>query len=269
MLRKGEIIQKHAPLTLDAEIAPGDTIYQIVKFVKANEVELKAIGDNIPDGYVAGWASTPDLDTYHHVVERGAFSEAIQKRGLEGPKGIKFLHGHNWEKIIGAIKVLEYRGDRLWIEAQLNLNISYARDLYEALKMQGGMSFSVGFFLEDYSFKTNADEVEYLNISRGDLFEVSIVPFPGNEDCTMEFVKGKGTPEPKTIAEFEKALVALGYAKSRNDAQRLTALVKRCSSLFYTAPAAIEPPLPVLAKEAFESAFDKLAEMKALLLKKD
>src|SRR6478735_8600306 len=170
------IITKEAPAT-------GLELKLDFNFAGANDIELKAIGDDIPDGYVAGWASTKDLDSYGHVVEVGAFSDSITKRGLTGPKSIKFLRGHDRDFPLGVIKVLEYRGERLWIEAQLNLKVSYAADLWEMLKMSGGFSFSVGFFLQDYSWKVTKDpEVEYLYITKGDLFEVSVVPFAGNEE---------------------------------------------------------------------------------------
>lgn len=262
MSLKGQKILKHGPLKA-SDLASGDTIFQKLRFTEANEIELKAIGDNIPDGYVAGWASTPDLDTYSHVVATGAFSESMQRRGLQGPKGIKFLQSHEWTRPLGAIKVLEYRGDRLWIEAQLNLEISYAKDLYLALKDTGGMSFSVGFFLEDYSFKKDENDRDYLYIERGDLFEVSVVVFPGNEDATMEFVKGRDS-EPKTIAELERALVAKGYVTSRNEAQRLTAQYKKL--LQVEAPEA-KTTEPVLATESMTKALDLVAEMKAMLIK--
>lgn len=231
-------------------------------------------GADAPEGYIAGWASTPDLDLYNHKVMGGAFSEAIKTRGLRGPRAIKLLIGHNWEKHAGEIKVLEYRGDRLWIEAQLNLEISYVKDAYLAAKMIGGTNFSVGFMLQDYEFK-EADDNEYLQINRGDLFEVSVVPFPGNEDATMTFVKdasAEGDDEddvaPATIAEFEKALVASGLVKSRNDARAVTQVVKTCAGLFKAKEEPAAPPTktaPVLDAEKLTELTSLVAKMKAVI----
>lgn len=202
------------------------------KFIPATELEIKALGDNIPEGYIAGWASTGELDTYRHVVATGAFAESIQQRGLMGPKAIKLLIGHDWEKVGGVIKKLEYRGDRLWIEAQLMLELSYAKDAYIQSKMLGGLNFSVGFMLKDYSWKQTDDKTEYLYIEKGDLFEVSVVAFPGNESATMEFVKGLEKPVPVTAAGFEKHLISLGLVKNRADAHKLILEVKRYKHLF-------------------------------------
>lgn len=212
----------------------------MVKFQPASEAEMKALGENIPEGYVAGWASTADLDSYRHIVAANAFAESIALKGLTGPKGIKFLLNHNWRQVAGVIRVLEYRGDRLWIEAQLDLSISYAKDAYQACKIVGGLNFSVGFFVDEYEVKQDANKNDYYVITKGDLFEVSVVPFPGNSEATMEFVKDRGGAAPKTVAEFEKALVAKGLATSRSDAHRITLAVKEALHLF--APVETEEP---------------------------
>lgn len=185
----GKYLTKSADTLKFAPPVEGERRQAQLKFRPASNDELKALGENLPDGYVAGWASTNDLDLYRHRVMKGAFSEAIQKRGLTGPRGIKLLVGHDWNRVAGVIKKLEYRGTDLWIEAQLNLNIGYAKDAYEAAKMVGGLSFSVGFMLQDYAVKGNQEDGEWLQIDKGDLYEVSVVPFPGNEEATMTFIK--------------------------------------------------------------------------------
>lgn len=243
-----------------------------VAFTPASALELKALGDSLPDGYVAGWASTPDLDTYHHVVVKGAFDAAIQQRGLRGPKSIKLLIGHEWDKGAGEIRVLETRGERLWIEAQLNLNISYARDAYEVMKMTGGWNFSVGFMLQDWEFKQSADKsYEFLQINKGDLYEVSVVPFPGNEECTMEFIKSRLTEQPcSTMADFEKHLVKTGIAQTRDGAHAITLAVKKHLHLFAKSaaeplaePLPVETPPPVLAEKVTKlaTAMQKLKQV--------
>lgn len=224
--------------TLLTKKRANEQVNAMLKFRPASAIELEAIGDK-PEGYVAGWASTPDLDSYLHVVKVGAFDKSIKSRGLRGAKSIKLLLNHNWEKVAGMITVLETRGDSLWIEAQMNLNVSYVKDMYELLKMSE-MNFSVGFMLEEYSWKVNANKVEYLSIEEGDLFEVSIVPFAGNEEATMEYVKSmekSGSPATlSTVAEFEKLLVTRELVKSRTDAHAITLAVKEALHLFKAQP---------------------------------
>ncbi len=268
-------LTKNAPdmLTKFAPPEVGEKRTFALKFKPASAAELKALGDDIPEGYVAGWASTDSLDSYRHKIVGGAFSKSIARRGLSGPKGIKLLVGHNWDQLSGIIKKLEYRGNNLWIEAQMNLELSYAKDAYIAAKMNGGLSFSVGFMLEKYAIEGGSkddNEEQWLRIDEGDLYEVSIVPFPGNEDATMEFIKSGGEQFTFTAAAFEKALILSGAAKSRNDARRFTQAAKQKGALFSkggTDPVVVPPEIapPVLALEKLQILANLTAQMKATL----
>jgi HK97 family phage prohead protease len=236
-----------------------------IKFTPATDDEIrKALGDgtDIPEGYIAGWASTPDLDHYRHRVMPGAFDDSIAEKGLTGPAGIKLLIQHDAGKPAGLIVVLENRNNRLWIEAQLNLKIGYVRDYYEAAKMTGGMNFSVGFYLQDYEFKTDNDDVEYLQINRGELEEVSVVTFPGNAQAQMTFIKS--APEQdgvfETLSELEKALVASGIVKSRNISAMITLTVKKNIKLFQPK----ETPR-VVSDETLDTMQKSISELLALV----
>jgi len=153
---------------------------------------IKLDMSNLATGTVSGWASTSSLDLYGHKILRGAFSQSIRERGLTGPRSIKLLLDHSWMHPAGVITTLEYRGDNLWMDAQLDLNVGYVKDRYSVMQMAGGFNFSVGFMLQDHAFKEDANGNEYLEIQRGDLFEISIVLFPGNEEATMTSVLSRG-----------------------------------------------------------------------------
>lgn len=254
------------------EAAVGDRKQLDMAFFSATREDLRKQMDvadysSLPDGYIAGWASTPDLDLYRHVVMPGAFDKSIREKGLNGPKGIKLLIQHDRSKVAGKIVKLEMRGDSLWIEAQLNLKISYVRDMYEAAKDVGGLSFSVGFYLEEYEFKADANKDEYLQINQGELEEVSLVVFPGNPEAVNTFLKDDAGAalevDLEDIPSFEKALVASGLAKSRNDAQRITQVVKRNVALFRQGAAEAPQPAPV-AKEKLDKVSDAIAKLKNL-----
>lgn len=234
------------------------------------EMGLENLND-LPDGFIAGWASTKELDHYRHVVNAGAFDDSIRQKGLRGPKGIKLLIQHKADKPAGVINKLETRGGGLWMEAQLNLKIGYVRDYYEAAKMNGGLSFSVGFYLEEYTWKKAADGGEYLDITKGELEEVSVVTFPGNADAIMTFVKDRDgsdadDEEFETLAALEKALVASGVVKSRNMASRVTRVVKQNLALFQAGAA--EPPAPepepLLAKDKVDALYTLAGDLRSL-----
>lgn len=196
LAKHGQIITKAAPdlMVKHSPIKRGGNLNVALQFSPATDEEIrKAIGVDTPEGYVAGWASTAGRDHYNHEVVGGAFQAAMDDRGLVGPRGIKLLLDHDWQKPAGVIKVLEYRRDKLWMEAQLDLEVSYVKDRWRMLKMMGGANFSVGFMLQDYEVVIREDDEDeyFLRIDRGDLFEISIVLFPGNEEAQMTFVKAR------------------------------------------------------------------------------
>ena len=71
----GIYLTKNAPLEKFAPPQEGEQRVAQVKFRPASAAELKALGENLPEGYVAGWASTDDMDLYRHKVMAGAFAE--------------------------------------------------------------------------------------------------------------------------------------------------------------------------------------------------
>lgn len=238
----------------------GDRMQCDLSFV-ANKVA------NAPEGYIAGIASTPATDLYGHKVMARAFDKSIRRKGLNGPEGIKLLAYHEWNKPSGVIKNLETLGENLHIEAQLNLGVSYVKDMYEAAKDIGGLNFSVGFTLEQFKFVDGeaSKDGEYLIIEEGDLMEVSVVTFPAQIEAQMTFIK-----HADTTAEFEKALVASGICRSRNEAHKFATFAKHNVHLF-------QSKLPLLADQTklsahplldvhkLKPAVDQIARVKAML----
>jgi HK97 family phage prohead protease len=236
-------------------------------FTPASEAELKGLEDK-PSGYIAGWASTPDVDFYGHIVEGGAFEASIKDRGLKGARGIKLLIGHDHNKVAGEIVVLEYRGRRLWIEAQLNLNISYVKDYHEAIKSAGGLGFSVGFFMGDYDIEKNTGIVK---IKNGDLFEVSVVAFGANEKAKMSFYKSIEAldnldPSITSMEEFEQTLLQLGIA-NKLLTKSIVFMIKANIGLFTSKK--IENPLPIVEETKIDNSaiVEKLQNLDALVRK--
>lgn len=240
-----------------------------VKFQHATADELKAL-DDAPEGFIAGWASTANMDSYEDIVVAGAFDESIATRGLsskENPKGVKLLLNHDSRTPAGRITKLEMRDGKLWIEAQLNLAVGFVKDFYELAK-DAGMNFSVGFSIVESVWKKDASisKYEYREITKADLREVSLVMFPANEDCEMIAVKSDDNADPvETVAAFEKMLMSRGLVSSRNDARRVTQEVKSAAHLFAKstdAPDAKddETTAPLLDAAKFQSLSDRVAQ---------
>lgn len=230
---------------------------QSISFTVATADEIKALGDDLPEGYIAGWASTPDRDRGNDIVKTGAFDESIRTRGLSGPKAVKLLLNHERDKGAGEIVKLETRAGRLWMEAKLNLDITYVKDAYLAAKSAGGYSFSVGFRREEWAWHIDEENDDaYLEIMKADLWEVSMVPFPMNEECTIEFMKSADTIE--SLADLERFLISKGYVKSRNIARQVTLAVKASAHLFQT-----PKETPRSAEPDYKSVNEKLQALKS------
>lgn len=223
--------------------------------------------ENQPEGYFAGIASTPSTDSYGHKVLKGAFDKSIRRKGLTGPRGIKLLAYHDWSKPAGVIKKLKTVGDELQIEGQLNLNVSYVKDMYEVTRQNGGLNFSVGFMLDEFEFvdEKDASDGEYLLIKSGDLMEVSVVVFPAQVEAEMTFIK-----HAETMAELEKALVAQQFCRSRSEAHELARYLKANSHLFLdklppSEPVVETPTHPLLDVKMLQPVRDQLARIKSML----
>ncbi len=219
---------------------PAECVVETKDF-SAAAAALGSVAD-LPDGYIAGTASASTVDTMGHKVMPGAFDEAIKTKGFYGPKGIRLLAHHRWPDIVGSIRELKTVNDKLRIGAQLN-KTPPAQNLYEIIKDTGGMSFSVGFKLQDFKFAE--DEItknEILVVEKGELMEVSVVTFPAHQDAIMDFFKSdpEFTDWVDTPAKFEKWLVAKGITAGRNNAHQLFQLMWNSPELF--------PPKPMLAK---------------------
>lgn len=163
-------------------------------------------------GFISGIASSPAIDSYGHLVRRGAFDASIARRGLTGPQGVKLLSAHAGFPV-GVIKSLRTVGQDLRIEAELNLELQSARDLHSITKHSGPLNFSVGFKLEDFDVveeKNLKPGEPWLIIKRGDLHEVSIVTFPACESATMDAKSRSMAPwVAKALAELQRTQALL------------------------------------------------------------
>jgi HK97 family phage prohead protease len=223
--------------------------------------------ENKPAGYFEGIASTPSTDLYGHKVLRGAFDKSIRQKGLSGPRGVKLLVHHDWSKPAGVISRLKTVGDNLEIAGQLNLNVSYVKDVHEVAIQNDGLNFSVGFTLDEFSFvdEDKSKDGEYLLIKTGDLMEVSVVVFPAQLEAEMTLIKSH-----ETMAELEKALVAGEFCRSRNEAQKLAKYLKANSHLFLgrTTPEVEtidQPDHPLLDVKMLQPMREQIAKIRAML----
>lgn len=163
---------------------------------------------------VKGYASTSDLDHSRHIVAPSAFDATLRAKGFFGPKGIKLLWQHRHDKPLGRILKLEKRNKGLWIEAEIDEAISWGRDVAAAIKANGGLSFSIGFFIEDADIEERGpDSLPCLFIQRMELIEVSVVVFPCNAEAVMTDSNAPA-PDPQIAAIQELTAMLAGLNRS-------------------------------------------------------
>jgi HK97 family phage prohead protease len=101
---------------------------------------------------------------------------------------IKILAQHDPTDVIG-VGVLRDTADALWLDGRLELGLQSARDAQ--LRLKGGLidGLSIGYSVADGgSYLKNG--VRYL--TDVDLWEVSLVTFPANEEARITQVKERG-----------------------------------------------------------------------------
>jgi len=230
----------------------------------------------IPEGYIAGIASTPGTDRHGHKVMAKAFDDSIKEKGLGGPGGVQLLIGHDWNKVGGKIKKLETVNNNLLLEGQLYMDVSYVKDVHSVLKQNGGLNFSVGFTLQEFEFNDVMEDEDdpWLIVQKGDLMEVSIVTFPSQKDAKMTFVKtadADPVAELDTMAAFEKALVASGLCDSRREAHKFALWAKSNVHLLQPKPSLLTEqvdttqPHPLLDVSMLKPMADLIAKARAQL----
>lgn len=180
-------------------------------------IELKA--DEV--GKVAGFFSTYDKtpDSYGDIIEPGAFTKTIAKRKETGHP-FPLCFNHDFDKVIGTVDSIEDQEKGPYIEATF-LDTTLAQDVRKMLKSEAIYQFS---FAYDVLKRRDPDEEEkkagIMNVLQEiELFEVSIVTVPANQNAVVTDVK---SVEPETKQ---------GRRNSRKDADVINQIIELAKSL--------------------------------------
>ena len=160
------------------------------------------------EGFFAGYASVFGvLDSQKDIILEGAFKNAIVNND------IKLLWQHKVDSPIGNILSLEEDSYGLFVEAKLLLDIEKGKEAYSLLKSGSINSMSIGYKINDVEYD---DFTGVRFIKDVDLFEISLVTFPANQDAVVTSVKSKPV---NTIREYENFLRENGF--SRKEAKEI------------------------------------------------
>lgn len=179
--------------------------------------ELKSDADA---GEISGYFSTYDRtpDSYGDVIAPGAFAETIQKRKESGHP-FPLCWNHDLDQIIGAVDpddIQETEKGPL-MKARF-FDTPLAQEKREIVKSGVVYQFSFAYDVIEAAPVTLENGVKANELRKVDLFEVSIVPVPANQNAVMTDVKAvvKTVPELDENA-LEEILEKAGRRNSRKD----------------------------------------------------
>lgn len=177
--------------------------------------EIKSINDET--GVIEGYASTfNDVpDSYNDVVAPGAFAKSIQY-----VKNVKLLYGHDWKEVIGRVTELFEDAHGLYFKAKVSMT-ERGKEVLQLIKDGALNQTSIGYVTEKSSYRH--DNVRVLEEVK--LHEISVVPFPANENAYILGVKQQvPSDEIKTLTdainELKGAVEALQPAAPKEPEQK-------------------------------------------------
>ena len=178
----------------------------------AYKFEFKA--DAAKEGAFTGYGSVfGNVDSYQDIVAPGAFAESIKSYSNNNQK-LPILWQHSAQAPIGVFTGMKEDAYGLLLDGQINLEVQQGREAYALLKQGAITGLSIGYRTKDYEVDK---EREVVILKQIDLFEVSLVTFPANDQARVNRVKT--ADEILTIRDLEKSLRDAGY--TRGEALRI------------------------------------------------
>lgn len=182
--------------------------------------DIKADKDS---GTISGYFSTYDRtpDSYGDIIAPGAFTETLKAREESGHP-FPLCWNHDLDQIIGKVdSIVDDEKGPLMTASFFNTQL--AQDKREIVKSGVVYQFSFAYDVKDAATVTLEDGTKANELRKLDLFEVSIVPIPANQNAVMTEIKADVHEEPVEEPEekAEEPEVKSGRRNSKADAEKL------------------------------------------------
>lgn len=157
--------------------------------IKTIPLKVKAAGpdDGLEDGQFTGYASAFDnVDSYGDIVDKGAFDRTLSEWKERGDT-IPVLWGHNMDDPfanIGGLSDASEDENGLKVTGSLDLDNPTAQQVYKMMKGRRTSRMSFAYSVRDSEETDDGNHLKDL-----DLFEVSVVQVPANQDAQILAVK--------------------------------------------------------------------------------
>lgn len=175
-----------------------------IRIAPALDVEVKAAGDGLIEGYASTFGGKPDRAG--DIVAKGTFARTLAEHAREGTTPA-MLWSHRIEEPIGKWAALQEDRDGLHVAGRINLKTTRGREAFEHIAAGDAGAFSIGYLIPEGGRKYNGDGS--FTLVDVDLVEVSIVAVPANPRARIATVKSVGSK-----AELADLLRDAGLAKA-------------------------------------------------------
>lgn len=184
--------------------------------VKEFDVKYRDEGNGSLEGYASTWIREPD--SYGDVVKSGAFTRTLNER-WNGGKGIPLLWAHQMDNLNAFIGTAEAEEDQkgLHFLAQFDGTdeAQRVRELYKDGRLR---KFSFAYDVKDASKVTLEDGRKANELRDLELYEISCVCVPANDDAGVLAVKAMQMDEPEAVEPEEPEIKSEEPKKKEIDA---------------------------------------------------
>ncbi|MFU1599222.1 HK97 family phage prohead protease [Alteromonas macleodii] len=174
-------------------------------------LKIKSVSDT---GEFEGYGSVFGVkDSYSDIVVKGAFQKSLDKHKEKGSLPA-LLWQHQMDEPIGVYSEMKEDDNGLFVKGRLLIDDDpLAKRAHAHLKAGSISGLSIGYSLNDYEYDNQKDAFILKDL---DLWEVSLVTFPANEEARISDVKtALNTGEIPQPALVEKCLRDVGFSRSQ------------------------------------------------------
>lgn len=178
------------------------------------DFKVKSVKDN---GEFEGYGSVFGVkDSYSDIVVKGAFESSLAKWKEKGNLPA-LLWQHKMDEPIGVYTEMSEDENGLLLKGRLLIDDDpLAKRAHAHMKAGSLTGLSIGYSLNDYDYDSTKDAFILKEI---DLWEVSIVTFPANEEARISDVKtALKTGEIPQPALVERCLRDVGFTRTQSKA---------------------------------------------------
>jgi len=174
-------------------------------------LKIKSVSDS---GEFEGYGSVFGVkDSYSDIVAKGAFERSLSEWS-EKEQLPALLWQHKMDEPIGVYSEMKEDDNGLFVKGRLLIDDDpLAKRAHSHLKAGSISGLSIGYTLNDYEYDNSKDAFILKDI---DLWEVSLVTFPANDEARISDVKtALKTGEIPQPALIERCLRDVGFTRSQ------------------------------------------------------